>query len=271
MSHDAPEYAEGNWASVYRCAYLSAVNRFESKIALITGAGSGIGRAVTARIVQEGGAVFAVDVDGAALTETADLVGENVSLHVADVGDPDACLTAVANCVQAFGRLDVLGNVAGIYRAAHTPDMAREDYRRVMSVNLDGPFYLSQAAIPLLLESGGNIVNIASNSGIQGVPYSAAYSASKGGIIQLTRSLAVEFLKTSLRVNAIAPAGTNTNIARSASFPPDMDPDLSGRMAGLRGLAEPEEVAGLFAYLASDEARSVTGAVYTIDNGITIS
>jgi meso-butanediol dehydrogenase / (S,S)-butanediol dehydrogenase / diacetyl reductase len=266
-----PAYFDRHWASVCGCAYLSAVNRFEGKVALVTGAGSGIGRAVTARIVEEGGTVFAVDIDDAALQATADLLGKNVSPHVADVGDPDACATAVAGCVQAFGRLDVLGNVAGIYRAAHTPDMAREDYRRVMSVNLDGPFYLSQAAIPHLLESGGNIVNIASNSGIQGVPYSAAYSASKGGIIQLTRSIAVEFLKTSLRVNAIAPAGTNTNIARSASFPPDMDPELSGRMAGLRGMAEPEEVAGVFAYLASDEARSVTGAVYTIDNGITVS
>ncbi len=247
------------------------MSRFADKVALITGAGSGIGRAVTIRLVEEGGTVFAVDVNEAALKETSDLVGEKVRIDVADVADADACVTAVANCVQTFGRLDVLGNVAGIYRAAHTPDMGREDYRRVMSVNLDGPFYLCQAAIPHLLETGGNIVNIASNSGIQGVPYSAAYSASKGGVIQLTRSLAVEYLKTTLRVNAIAPAGTNTNIAVSANFPRDMDPDLSNRMPGLRGMAEPEEVAGLFAYLASDEARSVTGAVYTIDNGITIS
>ncbi len=121
------------------------------------------------------------------------------------------------------------------------------------------------------MESGGNIVNIASNSGIQGVPYSAAYSASKGGVVQLTRSLAVEYLKTRLRVNAIAPAGTNTNIAANVSFPDGMDPDLATRMAGLRGITEPEEVAALFAFLASDEARSVTGAVYTIDNGITVS
>ncbi|HUE06137.1 MAG TPA: SDR family oxidoreductase [Acidimicrobiales bacterium] len=247
------------------------MRRFEGKIALVTGAGSGIGRAVTVRIVDEGGTVFAVDVNETTLRETAVLAGGKVRTHVADVGEPDACVAVVASCVEESGGLHVLGNVAGIYRAAHTPDMSREDYRRVMSVNLDGPFYLCQAAIPHLLESGGNIVNIASNSGIQGVPYSAAYSASKGGIVQLTRSLAVEFLKTTLRVNAIAPAGTNTNIAASANFPPDMDPVLSGRMAGLRGLAEPGDVAALFAYLASDEARAVTGAVYTIDNGITVS
>jgi meso-butanediol dehydrogenase / (S,S)-butanediol dehydrogenase / diacetyl reductase len=90
-------------------------------------------------------------------------------------------------------------------------------------------------------------------------------------VVQLTRALAVEFLKRPLRVNAIAPAGTNTNIATAATFPDDMDADLVGRMSGLRGLAEPEEVAGVFAFLASGEAKSITGAVYTIDNGLTVS
>jgi meso-butanediol dehydrogenase / (S,S)-butanediol dehydrogenase / diacetyl reductase len=247
------------------------MKRFEGKVALITGAGSGMGRAITRRLCDEGASVLAVEIDQARLDETLGLVEETVAGHLADVGDPDACSAAVDACLQRFGRLDVLGNVAGIYRAAHTTAMSRDEYRRVMSVNLDGPFFLSQAAIPHLLESGGNIVNIASNSGIQGVPYSAAYSASKGGIVQLTRSLAVEYLKTKLRVNAIAPAGTNTNIAANVSFPDGMDPDLAARMAGLRGMTEPEEVAALFAFLASDEARSVTGALYAIDNGITIS
>ncbi len=177
----------------------------------------------------------------------------------------------MATAIARFGRLDVLGNIAGIYLAAHTPDVTRSEYRRVMAVNLDAPFFLAQAAIPHLLETDGNIVNIASNAGLQGVPYSAVYSMSKGGVVQLTRSLAVEYLKTSLRVNAIAPAGTNTNIARSVSFPPDMDPQLAGRMAGLRGMAEPEGVAALFAFLASDEARSITGSIYTLDNGLTAS
>lgn len=247
------------------------MTRFDGRTALITGAGSGIGRAVTLRLCDEGANVFAVDIDEARVSDTLDLIEGKRAGHVADVADPDACAAAVQACLDRFGRLDILGNVAGIYRAAHTPDMTRDDYRKVMAVNLDGPFFLSQAAIPHLLESSGNIVNIASNSGIQGVPYSAAYSASKGGIIQLTRSLAVEYLKTPLRVNAIAPAGTNTNIAAGVTFPDDMDPELAGRMAGPRGLTEPDEVAALFAFLASDEARSVTGAVYAIDHGLTIS
>jgi len=198
------------------------VSRFESKVALITGAASGIGRAVARRLCDEGATVFAVDVDETGLTETAASVDGRMVVRRADVGDRATCAGLVADCVAELGRLDV-------------------------------------------------IVNIACNSGIQGVPYSAAYSASKGGIIQLTRSLAVEHLKTPLRVNAVAPAGTNTNIAAGASFPADMDTDLAVRVAGLRGMAEPEEVAGVFAFLASDEARSVTGAVYTIDNGITVS
>jgi meso-butanediol dehydrogenase / (S,S)-butanediol dehydrogenase / diacetyl reductase len=245
--------------------------QFDGKVALITGAGSGIGRAVTLRLAAEGTSVFGIDIDSDRLEDTRGRASGSVVVHQADLGDPDACTAAVAECAERFGRLDVLGNIAGIYLAEHTPKVTREQYRRVMAVNLDAYFFLAQAAIPHLLETGGNIVNIASNAGLQGVPYSAAYCMSKGGVVQLTRSLAVEFLKTPLRVNAIAPAGTNTNIAASTTFPADMDVDLASRMAGQRGLAEPEEVAALFLFLASDDARSVTGAVYTIDNGLTVS
>ncbi|MEX5710254.1 short-chain dehydrogenase [Parafrankia soli] len=244
---------------------------FEGKVALITGAGSGMGRAITIRLAREGASVLALDIDEGRLAETKALTAGTVSVRQADVSDPAACAEAVAACVDEFGQLDVLGNVAGIYLAEHTTKVTLEQYRRVMGVNLDAYFFLAQAAIPHLLETGGNIVNIASNAGIQGLPYSAAYCMSKGGVIQLTRALAVEFLKTPLRVNAIAPAGTNTNIASAMTFPAGMDPDLSRRMAGLRGLAEPAEIATLFSFLASGEARSVTGAVYTMDNGLTVS
>jgi NAD(P)-dependent dehydrogenase (short-subunit alcohol dehydrogenase family) len=246
-------------------------DRLTGKVALITGAGSGMGRAISLRLVDEGARVLAVDVDAERLAETREMAPGEIVARQADLGDPDACVNVVDACVAELGRLDILGNVAGIYLAEHATKITREQYRRVMAVNLDAYFFLSQAAIPHLLDTGGNIVNIASNAGIQGVPYSLAYSMSKGGVIQLTRSLAVEFLKTTLRVNAIAPAGTNTNIVASVTFPADMDLDLAIRMAGLRGIAEPEEIAALFAFLASDEARSVTGAVYTIDNGLTVS
>jgi NAD(P)-dependent dehydrogenase (short-subunit alcohol dehydrogenase family) len=245
--------------------------RFEGRVALITGAGSGIGRSITARLVSEGASVFAVDIDGAGLRQTQELAAGAPVVFEADLGEPDVCARVVAECVGQLGRLDVLGNVAGIYLAEHATKVTREQYRRVMAINLDACFFLAQAAIPHLLAAGGNIVNIASNAGLQGVPYSVAYCMSKGGVVQLTRALAVEYLKTQLRVNAIAPAGTNTNIATSTTFPADMDSQLSRRMAGFRGLAEPDEVAALFSFLASGDARSVTGAIYTIDNGLTAS
>jgi NAD(P)-dependent dehydrogenase (short-subunit alcohol dehydrogenase family) len=230
-----------------------------------------MGRAITVRLASEGAAVLAVDIDEGALAETKSLTDGSVSVRQIDVADPDACAAAVAAAVAELGRLDILGNVAGIYRPAHLTDTSVDHYRRTMAVNLDGPFFLCKAAIPHLLEAGGNIINIASNAGIQGVPYSAAYAASKGGIIALTRSLAVEFIKTPVRINCIAPAGTLTNIARSVTFPEDRDPDLARRMAGYRGIAMPEEIAGLFAFLASAEAKSITDAVYVVDNGLTAS
>jgi NAD(P)-dependent dehydrogenase (short-subunit alcohol dehydrogenase family) len=215
--------------------------------------------------------VLGVDVDGDRLRATRTSAGAGMSVLEADLGDPETCRSVVDTCVAEFGGLDVLGNVAGIFRAHHVVDVTPAEYHRILAVNLDAYFFLSQAAIPHLLERDGNIVNVASNSALQGIPYAVPYAVSKGGVVQLTRALAVEFLKRPLRVNAVAPAGTNTNIATGATFPADMDPDLAGRMAGVRGLVEPEEVAGVFAFLASDEARSVTGAVYTIDNGLTVS
>ena len=144
--------------------------RFEGKVALVTGAGSGIGRAVTLRLLDEGASVLAVDVDPAGLEDTAGFgalaegAGE-LATAVADLRDPDTCVSTVHTAVGRFGRLDVLGNVAGVLVASHATDLTREQYRTVMAVNLDAPFFLSQAAIPHLLQSEGNIVNIASNRG----------------------------------------------------------------------------------------------------------
>jgi NAD(P)-dependent dehydrogenase (short-subunit alcohol dehydrogenase family) len=245
------------------------VTRFEGRTALITGAGSGIGRATTLRIVEEGGTVFALDIDEARLKETADLGGERVVIRPTDVTVVAECRTAVAEAVERLGRLDILGNVAGIAANSHLTDVTEADYRRMFGVNVDAYFFLAQAAIPHLLETNGVIVNIASNAGLMGQAFSVVYTMTKGAVVQLTRSLAMEYMKKPLRVVAIAPGGTDTALVRNFSMPDDVDWDLIGRYTSPRGFAKPEDIAALFCFLASDEAKNIHGAIVSSDNGLT--
>jgi meso-butanediol dehydrogenase/(S,S)-butanediol dehydrogenase/diacetyl reductase len=175
----------------------------------------------------------------------------------------------VAACVEAFGRLDVVANVAGILRFAHAHEMSEADWQLVLGVNLSGPFFMAQAAIPHLLESGGNIVNVASNAGLMGQSYAAAYSASKGGLVNLTRELAVEYFKRGIRINAVAPGGTDTNMMKNMDMPEGVDLQILMRNTVPRPNSKPEEIAAVIAFLASDEASSVHGAIWSADNGLT--
>ena len=243
--------------------------RFENKVALITGAGSGIGRATALRLASEGAKVYGIDANESAMTETLALGEGAVVGGVTDVSDRDACFAAVAACIDELGALDVLGNVAGIVFMAHFTEMTAHQYERLMAVNVNGPVFMAQAAIPHLLARNGNIVNIASNAGLMGMAYNVAYSMSKGAVVQLTRSLAMEYVKSPLRVNAIAPAGVSTNLVKGVTFPDDVDFELVKPYVGFRGAAQPEEIAGLFAYLASDDARNMTGAIVSSDGGVT--
>jgi NAD(P)-dependent dehydrogenase (short-subunit alcohol dehydrogenase family) len=244
------------------------VMRFDAKVALVTGAGSGIGREVVRRLAAEGATVFAHDRDGERLAETAEMVG-GIETRVGDITSPEECRDTVAACVAAHGRLDVLGNVAGIARSEHFLDVTVEQYRQMMAVNADSTFFFCQAAMPHLLETDGNVVNIASNAGVMGQAYTVAYCASKGAVVQLTRALAMEFIKSKVRINAIAPSGVNTNLVRGFQLPADVDFALMQPYVGFRPMSEASEIAALFAFLASDEARSITGAIVNIDNGVT--
>jgi meso-butanediol dehydrogenase / (S,S)-butanediol dehydrogenase / diacetyl reductase len=243
--------------------------RFAGKVALVTGAASGIGRAVALRLAHEGARVVALDVAAGGLDETVAVGGDAVEPHVADVRDAEQCRAAVDACVARHGRLDVLGNVAGVMRSEHVTDVTVEQYRQMMGVNVDGCFFLAQAAIPHLLATGGNIVNVASNAGLMGQAYTVVYCMSKGAVVQLTRALAMEYVKTPLRVNAIAPAGMDTPGTRAYQFPPDIDYDLMRPYVGMRGMGDPADVAALFAFIASDDGRSIHGAILSIDNGVT--
>ncbi len=246
--------------------------RFDGKVALLTGAGSGIGRAVALRLAAEGAVVHGLDVDAAALEETAaDARAAGGRMHVrrTDVAVPGECRAAVEECVAVSGRLDVLGNIAGIASSEHVGDVTEDQYRRMMGVNVDGYFFMAQAALPHLLIASGNIVNIASNAGLMGIAYSVVYSMTKGAVVQLTRSLAMEFVKTPLRVNAIAPAGVRTNLTRGFHLPDDADFELMKPYMGFRGAAGPDDIAALFAFVASDEAINIHGAIISSDGGVT--
>jgi NAD(P)-dependent dehydrogenase (short-subunit alcohol dehydrogenase family) len=246
--------------------------RFAGKVACVSGAGNGIGRAVCRRLAAEGAVVVGLDVDEACLhTLEQEIVeaGGRCQPIVVDISSRAACFDAVARCVETNGRLDVLGNVAGIVGTGHFTEIDEDAYRRLVAVNLDGTFFLAQAAMPHLLASNWNLVNIASNSALQGVAYLSAYSATKGAVVALTKSLALEYVKSGVRINAIAPAGTITALTRGFTLPADVDGELAVRPRGHRGANQPEEVAALFAFVASDEASGIHGAVLTIDRGLT--
>ena len=249
------------------------MGRFDDKAALVTGAASGIGRASALRLAAEGARVWLADIDAGALAATAEAVraaGGTAATGVLDVRDPAACRAAVDAAVASLGRLDALCNVAGIGVYDHATHISVDDWNRVIAVNLSGTFFMSQAALPHLLETKGNIVNLASSAGVTGVAYASAYCASKGGVVLLTRSLAVEFAHRGVRVNCVCPGGVDTPLTRAFRAPADSRLELLARMSSLSGrMAKAEEIAAAVAYLASDEARYVTGAVFSIDGGQT--
>jgi len=234
------------------------MDRFEGKVALVSGAASGIGAAVSKRLADEGATVVRSDI-----TECAGSV-------FCDVRDPGSCAAAVANVLENHGHLDVLANVAGTGLSRLIGDITPEEWRNVLDVNLTGTFLLSQSALPALLDSKGVIVNMASVAGLRATPYNAAYCASKGGVIMLTKSMAIELAKAGVRVNAVCPASVDTPFLRGFTLPEGADMSLLVRSSSPMGrLIDPAEVAAAVAYLASDDAATISGTTLVIDGAAT--
>jgi len=251
------------------------MQRFAGKIALITGAASGIGLATAQLLAAEGALLALADIhlDGAQTAARNLEVAHGVKARAFafDAAQEVECTAMVADAVAAFGGLDVLVNCAGVMEWSRAQDYDSARWDRVLKINLYAVFYLSRAALPHLLAAKGNIVNISSAAGVQGVPYAAAYCASKSGVLGLTRSLAVECADQGLRVNAICPGAVDTPLIREAAPIPDwVDLAKIYRLAPKTGKASaPGEIAAAVAYLASADACNVTGTVLSVDGGQT--
>ena len=251
---------------------MTLIPDMKGEAAVVTGAASGLGRATAVKLAEAGANLCLVDFNQAGLDETAAMLsdsGVEVILHLADLSDPDACRAPVDVAVERFGRLDALCNIAGLIRFANSPQMPREDWDRTIAVNLTAPFLLSQAAIPHLLETEGAIVNCSSTAAFVGEAYAAAYCASKVGLLQMTKAMAMEFSRKPIRINAVAPGGMMTNIGNNMQMPENVEIDLIQRFSGLRGLVEVDDVADVICMLASDAGRGFHGSCVTIDAGIT--
>lgn len=255
--------------SAYNVRVMVILIEMTGKVALVTGAASGLGRSTAIKLADAGAAVVLVDRDLAGLDKTVALIGEAATAHQADLSDPAACASAVEAAVARFGRLDALCNVAGVIVMANSHEMPAEQLDRTLAVNLAAPFLLSAAAIPHLLETGGSIVNVASSAAFIGEAYAAAYCASKAGLLGMTKAMAMEYMHQNIRINAVAPGGMMTNIANGMQFPEGADFTLVGRYTGLRGLVEVDDVADMICLLSSSAGRGYHGTCVTIDAGIT--
>jgi NAD(P)-dependent dehydrogenase (short-subunit alcohol dehydrogenase family) len=253
---------------------MLAPSDMTGRAALVTGAAAGLGRASAVRLAELGADVAIVDIAEAGLEETAAAIrghGRKALVLPLDLADRANCRAAVDRSVAEFGRFDALCNVAGVMRPGPTAAVSDEDWDLTIAVNLAAPFFLIRAALPHLLAApSGAIVNVTSCAAFQGQAYFAAYCATKSGLTNMTKALAMEFMQHPLRVNAVAPGGMMTGLTEDMKrLPPETDWSLIQRIGSPRGVCEIEDVAECVVFLATDAARAYHGACINIDAGVT--
>jgi len=246
--------------------------RFDGKVVIVTGAAGGLGKATASAFASLGADLAICDVDSEGLAATATEIaaaGSTVFQRTVDIADPAACKSFVFEAADALHGVDVLVNVAGVLGITQVADVTEKLWNKVMAVNLSAPFWLSQTALPYLLARGGNIINVASSGAIIGEAYLVPYTASKAALMHMTKSMAMEFIKQNIRINAIAPGAMVTNMAANDALPEGADLELFQRFMSIRPAADPAQVADLIVYLASDRASNIHGACLSTDAGIT--
>jgi NAD(P)-dependent dehydrogenase (short-subunit alcohol dehydrogenase family) len=264
---------------------LSAIpTRFEGKVAVITGAAAGIGAATAHRFAAEGAAVACLDIDVDGNQATADAARvehavESTAIRC-DVRSKADQQAAFDHIMQRWGRVDVLVANAGIYAGGPLPDVPLDRWRNIVEVNLTGVLVSNQLAAPIMMaRESGTIINISSMAGKTSWPESAEYSATKSGVIGITRSVAMELGPHGITANAVCPGNTLTSMVRQVAVEKGAQLDMTGdewlamraEDTALKRLAEPEEIAGVIAFLASDDARFITGQAIEVDGGLILS
>ncbi len=266
--------ASGQRVSPVSGAEAAACRVLDGRVALVTGAASGIGRAIAQTIASAGASVALVDIDaqsGADAAVAIEEAGWRAIFLEGDVTRSSDCAAAVDATVSQYGRLDILVNNAGIIRRATVVDLSEADWERVMEVNVKSVFLMSKFAVPIMERAGGGaIVNVASGWGLVGGPRAVSYCASKGGVVLLTRAMAIDHGPAGIRVNCVCPGDTDTSMLReeAAQVGQPIDAFLAdGASRPLGRIGTPEEIAQAVLYLASDAASFVTGASLAVDGG----
>ena len=249
------------------------MERLEGKRAIVTGGGAGIGEAIAIRLSSEGARVALADLDEQAAQRVAGEVEGKTLVRRTDVTSSDEVEALVQGVVEEWGGLDVMVNNAGIGVAGTTPETSEEDWERLMAVNLKGTFLGMKYAIPAMRDSGGgSIINISSVAALVGIPDRAAYSATKGGIMALTKAAAIDHVSEGVRVNCIAPGTVDTpwigRITAGYDDPEEARARMEARQPHGR-FVTPEEIAAMAAYLAADESASCIGTCMVVDGGVT--
>ena len=245
--------------------------RFEDRVALVTGGGSGIAQAVSMRFAADGASVAIADIDAAAAAETARAIEEAGGSTTVIEGDVTVAADAeriVAETIEAFGRLDILANVVGgSLPQFSVVDLPEEEWRELLEMNLTSVFLMSKYAIPHIAEAGGGaIVNVSSGAGVSGQPLKPGYVAAKGGVIALTKGMALDHAAQNIRVNCVAPGPVLTPLMRRNRTPEEIEG--FGRLNPLGRVGLPDELADAITYLASDQASFITGQTVNVDGGV---